>query len=70
MEENIYLRDKEKEMLRLYAKNDMNLAKTAHEMNYSHRGLDYYMEKILRDTGLNPKCFYDLMELLKSFEKI
>lgn len=57
--------DHEKHILRRYAKNGMNISKTAREFGYSFGGLLYYLKKIKRHTGHDPRDFWGLAELLK-----
>lgn len=55
---------KNKEVIQGYAENDMNLSKTAVDMHHRKNTVAYHLEQIKKKTGLNPKVFYDLVELL------
>lgn len=48
-----------------FAKNNMNVTNTAHELFFHRNTICYHLDKIERVTGLNPFRFYDLIELLK-----
>lgn len=57
--------ERQKGTILTYAKNDMNLSRTAREFGYDRRTIDYVLQEVKRETGLNPWSFYDLIELLK-----
>lgn len=44
---------------------DMNVSKTAINLEYNYSSLVYRYDSIYDKTGLNPRCFFDLIELLK-----
>lgn len=41
----------------------MNASKVAREMNYSKGNILHHLDKIEEKYGLNPRKFYDLVEL-------
>lgn len=48
-----------------FANNNMDLSKTARK-SFMHRNTAVYrLSKIKRNTGLNPRRFYDLFQLLQ-----
>ena len=47
-----------------YANNDMNVTAAAEEL-YVHRNTAvYHLRQVKAKTGLDPCCFYDLVELI------
>lgn len=59
------LTDEEAREIRLLADRDINIAKTATEL-YMHRNtLVYRLDMITLKTGLDPRKFWDLVNLLK-----
>lgn len=57
-----------KDIILSLAKNDMNISRVARDMKYHRNSILYHMDKIKRETELNPYKFYDLIELLKMCE--
>lgn len=55
------------EIIKKMAANDMNVTKTALELNYNRNTIVYHLEKIERITGYDPCSFYGLVELVKKF---
>lgn len=53
------------ETIKAFAENDMNVKRTGIAMHYATNSIDYRLRKIEKETGLNPRKFYDLCELLK-----
>lgn len=53
------------EILKSYADHDMNAVQTAKELYMHPNTLKYHLEKIHRETELNPKKFNDLRKLLE-----
>ena len=66
---NKKLTQAEKETLMAYADNDMNLTATAKEMYCHYTTIWYRMDRVAIKTGLNPKCFYELVELMDMARK-
>jgi carbohydrate diacid regulator len=56
------------EMIRTYAECDMSLSATAKRMYVHHNTVIYQFEKIKKKTGLNPRTFSGLTELLSRIE--
>ena len=57
------------EMIRTYADCDMNQVQTA-KILYVHKNtVQYHLDLIKRKTGLNPKKFSDLVELLARIDR-
>ena len=55
----------DKALLKAYAENDMILEQAARQV-YMHRNTAFYrFERIKKETGLDPQCFYDLVALLR-----
>ena len=55
----------EKEVLLAYAEHNMDAVKAGKSIYYHPNTLGYRMTKIQKKYGLNPRRFYDLVELLK-----
>ena len=48
----------------LYAKENMNLSEVARQAHYHRNTLEFHLGRICDITGLDPKNFYDLVELV------
>ena len=46
------------------ADNNMNVAKTGKELFFHRNTIVYHLDKVKRNTGLDPLNFYDLMKLV------
>lgn len=53
------------EILKAYADHDMNAVQTGKELYMHSNTLKYHLDKIHRETGLNPNKFNDLRKLLE-----
>lgn len=49
------------------AKNEMNIVAVAKDLHYSRQAIGYRLRRIKRITGLNPRGFFDLYELVKKY---
>lgn len=58
------LTDIERETILSYAECDMNANKACRAAFVTRNGFQYRLKIIREKTGLNPKCFYDLIELV------
>ena len=56
-------------VLRSYAKNNMNANKTAKEVFYATNSVHRCLDKIHIITGKNPRNFYELHELINMFNE-
>ena len=54
------------EIIKGFARNDMNVLATAEELHYHRSSILYHFEKIKKETGLDPRKFFDLWKLLIS----
>lgn len=54
------------EIIKSFADCNMNISATAVIMNYHRNSILYHMEKIRKETGLNPRNFHDLVKLLEN----
>ena len=52
------------------AQSNLNITKTAEKLNWSKSTLVYYLNKVKKETGANPKCFRDMCRLLSMAEKV
>lgn len=59
------LTETDKKIIKAYADNDMKRNNTAAALFYNPNTVDYHITRIHKKTGLNPRKFYDLNELLK-----
>ena len=50
-----------------YAENNMNVSETARKMFFHRNTLEYHLDKVKKKTGLDPRKFYDLLELVKKY---
>lgn len=51
-------------LLRAFAEHNMNVTDTANAVYMHRNSLVYRLQVIHRETGLNPRKFYDLVKLL------
>lgn len=63
------LNSKEREIIMALAKNDLKVEAVAKEVYRSRSGVLYIVDKIKKKTGLNPLCFYELVELVKEVKE-
>ena len=54
----------DKEILIAYAEHNMSVSDTARALVYHRNSVDYHLRKIAKETGLNPKNFFDLVVLV------
>ena len=55
----------EKNVILIYADNNMDISKTARAAKYHRNSIVYWLEKIKEKYGLNPRNFYDLIRLVE-----
>ncbi len=61
----VELNEFEKKLVTALADNDMNESEVAREF-YMHRNtVIYHLEKLKQKTGIDPRSFYGLMELVQ-----
>lgn len=53
----------QKEIVLKLCDNNMKVVPTAREMHYSHENIRGHIYRIKKKTGLDPRCFYDLIKL-------
>lgn len=53
------------ELILSFAANNMNCTNTGKAMYMHYNSIRYRLESIQRKTGLDPRKFYDLVELVK-----
>lgn len=58
------MEDRDKKLLKTYAENNMNVRKTGSVVYLHYNSIRYRFRLIQRETGLNPRNFYDLEKLL------
>ena len=63
------LTDTQINVLKAFAKNDMNIAATAAAMYLTRGTVVYHIEQIHDKTGVNPHSFYGLVHLLITIKK-
>ena len=57
-----------KDLIRVYADNDMNRAATARAYGVTSAAIWYRLDKVEDMTGLDPRRFYDLAVLVRGIE--
>lgn len=57
------------ELINMYANCDMNAVQTAKELCVHKNTVHYHFDKIRRKTGLDPRKFADLTELLSRIDR-
>lgn len=57
--------NEDKALIRAYAANDMDMCKTGKQVYMHYNSIRYRFGVIKRETGLEPRHFYDLIALLK-----
>lgn len=60
------LTEYDEKLLTVYAKYNMNVAATARKLHMHRNSVDYNLERIKKETGLDPTAFFDLVELLEA----
>lgn len=58
------MEDRDKKLLKAYAENSMSMKKTSDAVYLHYNSIRYRFKLIERETGLNPRNFYDLEKLL------
>lgn len=58
------------EIIVVFANHNMNASATGRVLYYHHNALDRRLDKIKYDTGLNPRRFMDLVELLRMAQEV
>ena len=59
------LTEQQKSIIRSMCDNNLSISAVARDLNYHRNAIMYHVERIQKITGLNPKRYYDLMELEK-----
>lgn len=60
---------KQIEIIKALAEVNMNASKVATLLHYHRNTIQYHLQSIEESTGLCPKNFYDLCELLKMIKE-
>lgn len=63
------MNERTKQVILSYARNNMNAARAAKELNYSPSTIKWYLDRVEPTTGLNPRHFEDLINLLMIIKK-
>lgn len=58
------MEDRDRKLLKAYAENSMSMKKTSDAVYLHYNSIRYRFKLIERETGLNPRNFYDLEKLL------
>lgn len=58
------MEDRDKKLLKAYAAHNMNVRETGDAVYLHYNSIRYRFQLIQRETGLNPRNFYDLEKLL------
>ena len=62
------MNDIHKIVIREMANCDMNCTRVSKKIYRSRSSMNYYIDKIKQETGLDCRKFYDLIELLKMID--
>ena len=54
-----------RQLILLMAKHSLCLTKVGRKVNYQRQAINYHLHLIQDKTGLDPRSFYDLCELLE-----
>lgn len=57
--------EQHRKLILTYAKCDMNRSEAGRKLYMHVNTVDYHLKKIKKETGLDPKKFYDLIKLLE-----
>lgn len=60
--------DRKREIILAMADCNLSIAAVAEKLHFNRNNIVYHMNQIKKKTGLNPRNFYDLVELLKMLE--
>lgn len=55
----------EYDIIRSMCANDLNVSRTARDLNYHHNTICYHIEVIKKITGYDLKTFYGAVELIR-----
>ena len=55
--------DKQKEVVIAMAENDLSVTRAARATFYHHNTIQFHCVQIQKQTGLNPRNFFDMMKL-------
>ena len=58
--------EREKEIVLALARNDMNVSKTAKDLHFHRNNMTYHIEHITKKYNLDPRKFYDLIQLIEA----
>lgn len=56
------LNELQKQVIIAMCQNDMSVTRTARAMHYAHNNIQYHVEHIRAQTGLNPRNFFDMIK--------
>lgn len=59
------INEREREVILAYAANNMNRSAAGRQIYLSRSGMSKWLDNIKRDTGLDPRNFYDLHSLVE-----
>lgn len=59
------MNDREKMAVSLMADCDMNTSEVARRMECGRTSVLWYLDKVQEKTGLDARCFYDLVQLIE-----
>ena len=62
--------EKQAEIVVAMAENDLNMTRAAEAVFHHYRNVVYHVSEITRRTGLDPRKFYDMMQLLPKAEAV
>ena len=66
---NMILTEDDISVMQAYADCNMKAARTAEYLRYSSSAVNYHLNRIQDKTGIDPRTFWGLTELLKKYVK-
>ncbi len=63
------LSEAQKSVLRALADNDLKTCAAAKALYYSYNTILYHIKEIKNKTGMDPRCFWDLVKLLEGVRR-
>lgn len=63
-QKSMVLNDRMREIILAMAECNMSLSEVSKVKHYHRNTVDYHCRQIRKKTGLNPRCFYDLVRLV------
>ena len=56
--------EQDRSIVMAFASNDMHVSNTAKQLHYHHRTIHAHLDRVCKNTQLNPRKFHDLVLLV------